>query len=112
LTACYLLNRWSEKGKLSRFEKFFGKEPKVDHLRPFGSIGNSYIPPEKRGKMEPTREKCRLLGYADDFESEEMAGYKILLESDNAIVYSNDIIWRNEIISALPNSDLQAFDPN
>jgi len=86
ITACYLLNWWSEKRTKSRFQNFFGKEPKTDHLQPFGAIGYAFIPTKKRSKIEPTRKKCCLFGHADDFESKEMAGYKLLLESDNAIV--------------------------
>ena len=43
MTACYLLNRWSEKETKSRFEKFFGKKPETDHLQPFGATGYAFI---------------------------------------------------------------------
>jgi hypothetical protein len=104
LCASYLLNRWSQKGSTSRYEKFFKKKPRVDHLRPFGSICFAFIPAEKRSKLEQTREKCRLIGYGDDDDTEEMSGYKLLVESDNSILYSNDVVFSSQDIKELPNS--------
>ena len=72
------------------------KEPKLDHIRPFGAVCYAWIPKEKRGKQEPVREKCRLIGFGDDDDTEEMAGYKLLLESDQSVLYCNDVIFTKE----------------
>jgi hypothetical protein len=111
LTACYVLNRWSEDGKLSRYEKFFNKKPRTNHIYPFGAIGYAFIPPELRQKQQDTRVKCRLLGYLDDDDTEEMEGYWILIEETGQISVSNDVKFSNEPITELPNSALAAYDP-
>ena len=100
-TAVYLKNRF---GEPSRFEKMFGKKPKTDHLVPFGSIGYCLVPVERRpmGKHDLIkREKCRVIGYGDDDESEEMYAYKVILESDKSIIYSNDVIFKKEPMKQL-----------
>jgi hypothetical protein len=111
LCACYLLNRWTGSGNPSRYEKFFKKKPKIDHLQPFGSICYAFIPAEKRSKLDNTRERCRLIGYADDDDTEEMAGYKIVMESDESILYSNDVVFSSQDVTALPNATRNAYDP-
>jgi hypothetical protein len=111
LTACYVLNRWSKDGKPSRYEKFFGVKPKLGHMHPFGSIGYAFIPPEIRKKQNNTRIRCRLLGYLDDDDSEEMEGYLILIEETGLIGLSNDVKFSKERPIELPNSALAAYDP-
>ena len=64
---------------------------------------------EKRGKQEPVREKCRLIGFDDDDDTEEMAGYKLLLESDQSVLYCNDVIFTKEEMVPLP--DLEYYVP-
>ena len=110
LYGCYVLNRWSEKGKKSRYEIFFGKEPKNDHIQPFGAVCYAWIPKEKRGKQEPIRERCRLIGFGDDDDSEEMAGYKLIIESDQSVIYCNDVVFSKEEMKPLP--DLEYYVPD
>jgi hypothetical protein len=98
LYCTYVLNRY---GKVSRFEKFFGRKPKIQHIQPFGSICYAFIPAEKRTKLDPVRERCRLIGFGDDDDTEEVAGYKLLVESDNSIVYCNDVVFKGEAIVEL-----------
>jgi hypothetical protein len=100
LYCTYVLNRY---GSTSRYEKFFGRKPKLDHIHPFGSICYVFIPEEKRTKLEPVRERCRLIGFGDDDDSEEVAGYKLLVESDMSIIYSNDAVFKGETITELPD---------
>ena len=95
-TAIYLKNRY---GDPSRYEKLLGKKPRTDRLVSFGTIGYCFVPVEKRemGKHDLTkREKCRVIGYGDVDESEEMFAYQVLLESDGRIIYSNDVIFKGE----------------
>jgi hypothetical protein len=89
LTAAYLHNRYVHADDtITPFEHIHKKRPNLAHLRPFGCIGYAFIPLEKRnhplllGKLELPGVRCRLLGYADDDELEEMKAYKVLLESD------------------------------
>lgn len=108
LTATYLINRWSKEGK-SRYEKFFNRIPKVDHLHPFGVVCYAFIPAEKRGKIGQTRVKCRLLGYADDDDTEEMFGYKVVIEEDEKIIFCNDVTFTT-IFEKLPQKE--SFNPD
>ena len=54
-TAVYLQNRSPHRavGSMTLEEAFSGKKPKVGHFRIFGCITYSYVPSEKREKMEP-----------------------------------------------------------
>lgn len=70
-------------------------------MKPFGAVCYVYIPPEKRAKLDTVRERARLIGYADDDDTEEMAGYKVLLESSMTSLYSNDVKFSDEPITAL-----------
>jgi hypothetical protein len=57
LCGTYLLNR---EGEVSRYEKFRGKKPRLDHIHPFGTICYAFIPTEQRNKVDAIREKCRV----------------------------------------------------
>ena len=63
-TAVYLQNRSPHRalGHVTPEEAFFGKNPDVGHLRIFGCIAYSYVPKEKRTKLEPTTEKGIFVG--------------------------------------------------
>jgi hypothetical protein len=62
------------------------------------------VPEEKRDKLDPMRKRGRLIGYGDDFDSEEMIGYKIVLEKDQSIIYCNDVIFSKiDTFEKLPN---------
>jgi hypothetical protein len=66
-TAVYLQNRSPHKvvGSMTLEEDFSGKKPEVGHLRIFGCITYSYVPSEKRTKLEPTTEIGIFVGYSE-----------------------------------------------
>jgi hypothetical protein len=111
LTACYLSNRILH-GSDSKtpYEYIYGRKPNVAHLRPFGCIGYSHVPQEKRSKLEPSAVKCRLVGYGDDDDTEEQKGYRLILH-DNYLIsfYSADVRW-DDSDSMIPLPTLAAFD--
>jgi hypothetical protein len=41
-----------------------------------------------------------------------MSGYKLLVESDGTILYSNDVVFSSQDITELGNSNRNACDPN
>ena len=107
-TAVYLHNRIVHgERELTPFEMVFGEKPSLKHLRLFGCHGFVLLKKEwrdhklKLGKLEPRAVKCRLLGYGDDDDTEEMAGYKVLvthdwnnvLLNDPYVVYSKHCEW-------------------
>ena len=67
-------------------------------LVPFGCIGYAFVPPEKRTKLEQTREECRVLGYGDDDDTEERKGYKITFSSEHMVQYSSDVTFPKETV--------------
>eukprot|EP00253_Pinus_taeda_P015555 PITA_15555 len=64
-TTVYLQNRSLHRalGHMTLEEAFSGKKPNIGHLRIFGCITYSYIPKEKRTKIELTAEKGIFVGY-------------------------------------------------
>lgn len=66
-TAVYLQNRSLHRalGYMTPEEAFSGKKPNIGHLHIFGCITYSYIPKEKRTKLEPTAEKGIFVGYSE-----------------------------------------------
>jgi len=88
-TACYLHNRTVHgTRKLTPIEMMWHTKPNLKHLYPFGCHGFVLLKKEHRnhrlklGKQEARAVRCRLLGYGDDDETEEMAGYKVLVTHD------------------------------
>ena len=75
-TACYLQNRSPHKvlGLNTPFSLWFGRKPNVGHLKIFGAIAYSHIPPKLRKKLDPHSIKCIMVGYG---ESEGIKGYKL-----------------------------------
>ena len=67
----YVQNQASVNGGVSPHELYFGKKPKLGHMRVFGSITYMHGLKEKRRKLDAKVEKCILVGYTDD-----QKGYK------------------------------------
>lgn len=89
--SAYCYNRF---GDPSPYEKLYGRKPRTDHLKPFGTVCYAYKAPEHRDfKFEPVRIKCRFLGYADDDEVEVMDAYVVMNEKDRHIFYSKDVVF-------------------
>jgi hypothetical protein len=76
--AVYLQNKSPRKavGSMTPEEAFSGKKSKVGHFRIFGCITYSYVPSEKRTKLEPTAERGIFVGY-----SETSKAFRIYLPS-------------------------------
>ena len=61
LTAVYLYNRLTHGGdSKTPYEHIFGRKPNLSHLQPFGAVCYSFIPIEKRSKLDDATQKCRL----------------------------------------------------
>ena len=52
-------------GHVTLEEDFSGKKPDVGHFHIFGFIAYSYVPKEKRTKLEITAEKSIFVGYSE-----------------------------------------------
>jgi hypothetical protein len=111
LTATYLHNRIVHTGfTKTPYELCKGRPPRVDHLRPFGCIAYVHIPAETRSKLAPAAIKCRLVGYGDDDDVEEIRGYKFISETDiSYVIYSSDARF-DESTTPSPLAGYPSFD--
>ena len=89
-TTIYLMNRSTISGvhNLAPYEKFYGKNPYLSHVRILGSIAFVHIPHEKRQKLDPKSEKYILVGY-----SLEQKGYKCFNPFIRKVWVSRDVIF-------------------
>jgi hypothetical protein len=64
-TAAYLRNRspTSAVEGTTPHEAWYGRKPRVEHLRVFGSTAYVHIPKDERGKLDSKSRKCILFGY-------------------------------------------------
>eukprot|EP00253_Pinus_taeda_P003200 PITA_03200 len=92
-TAVYLQNRSLHRalGHMTREEAFSGKKPDIGHLRIFGCITYSYIPKEKRTKLEPTAEKGIFVGY-----SETSKAFRIYIPAQKKVVIRWDVKFKED----------------
>ncbi|GAB4815364.1 hypothetical protein N2152v2_002410 [Parachlorella kessleri] len=86
VAASYVRNRSPvSKRDKTPWEHFFGQKPDVSHLRTFGARVYALTPKELRGKLDPTSEAGRFIGYPANTK-----GYKVLLDNGR-IVISRDV---------------------
>ena len=87
-TAMYLQNRSPHRalGHVTPKEAFSGKKPDVGHFRIFGCITHSYIPKEKRTKLEPTTEKGIFVGYRETSKA-----FRIYIPARRKVVVRRDM---------------------
>ena len=78
-------------GNMTPEEAFSGKKPNVGHFCIFGCITYSYVPKEKRTKLEPTVDKGIFLGY-----SETSKAYLIYIPTKRKVVVRRDVKFKEE----------------
>jgi hypothetical protein len=72
-------------------EAFSGKKPEVGHLHIFRCIKFSYVPSEKRTKLEPTTERGIFVGY-----NETSKAFRIYLPSSRKTVLRRDVKFEED----------------
>jgi hypothetical protein len=92
-TAVYLQNRSPHKavGSMTPEEAFSGKKPEVGNFRIFGCTTYSYVPFEKRTKLEPMAERGIFVGY-----SETSKAFRIYLPSLRKTVLRRDVRFEED----------------
>jgi len=92
-TAVYLQNRSLHRalGHMTLKEAFSRKKPDIGHLRIFGCITYSYIPKEKRTKLEPTTKKGIFVGY-----SETSKALRIYIPAQRKVVVRRDVKFEED----------------
>jgi len=66
-------------------------KPDFGHLRIFGCMTYSYIPKEKRTKLEPTAEKGIFMGY-----SETSKAFQIYIPAQRKVVVRQDVKFEED----------------
>eukprot|EP00253_Pinus_taeda_P014831 PITA_14831 len=89
----YLQNRSPHHalGNVTSEEAFFGKKPNVGHFRIFGCLTYSYVPKEKRTKLDLTTDKGIFVGY-----SETSKTYRIYIPAQRKVVVRQDVKFEEE----------------
>jgi hypothetical protein len=92
-TVVYLQNRSPQKvvGSMTPEEAFSGKKAEVGHFWIFGCITYSYVPSEKRTKLELMAERGIFVGY-----SETSKVFRIYLPSLRKIVLRRDVRFEED----------------
>ena len=92
-TAVYLQNRSPHRvlGNLTPDEAFSGEKPNMGHLHIFGCLTYSYIPKEKRTKLEPMAEKGIFVGY-----SETSKVFHIYIPSIRKVILRRDVKFEEQ----------------
>jgi hypothetical protein len=72
-------------------EAFFGKKPEVGHFQIFGCTTYSYVPSEKRTKLEPMAERGIFVGY-----SENSKAFRIYLPSLRKTILRRDVRFEED----------------
>jgi Reverse transcriptase (RNA-dependent DNA polymerase)/gag-polypeptide of LTR copia-type/GAG-pre-integrase domain len=88
-TANYLKNRAPTKLlPETPYEKLYGTQPDVSHLRAVGTIGWAMIPSDKHlGKLDERSKQCKLLGYEGNSQF-------ILYEQESGrVIWSRDVVF-------------------
>eukprot|EP00253_Pinus_taeda_P013514 PITA_13514 len=92
-TAVYLQNTSPHRalGHMTPEEAFSGKKSDIGYLHIFGCITYSYIPKEKRTKLEPTAEKGIFVGY-----SETSKAFRIDIPAQRRVVVRRDVKFKED----------------
>ena len=82
----------SSTGKVTPFERWYGREPDVSHLRTFGSLAFAHVPDEKRKKLDPKATEGIMVGYGDSSRV-----YKIWDPVSRTIITSRDVVFEETL---------------
>lgn len=89
LTAAYLCNRSPTsalKEKKTPYEIWYGRKPNIDKMRVFGSVAHTWVPKEKRNKLDPKSEKNVMVGYTAN-------GYRIWDPRKRRVTVARDVVF-------------------
>ncbi len=94
-TAAYVKNRVPTSSlkveKRTPYEKWYGRKPKLNHLRVFGCAAYAHVPSNQRQKLDKKSIKYRFVGY-----SKESKGYRLLDETQKKIYIRRDVIFNEK----------------
>lgn len=119
--AAYTSNLWLDKNNTTAFQKYFGRQPKLTHLRIFGCGVIFHVPKEKRRKFDPSGKAGIFIGFtktprncwvydpvarrtfftADARFQEDVFPFKAQPNTTQV----EDTIWAHHLEAAVPESD-------
>jgi hypothetical protein len=101
MAAAYLRNVSPASNKAKTpWELFYGQQPDVSRLRAYGARAYSYVPKEKRTKLDNVSQRGTMVGC--DTRSK---GYRILLDGDYMdVIISRDVIFDESVIGQQSNT--------
>ena len=101
-TAAYLRNRspTSAVEGMTPHEAWYGRKPRVEHLRVFGCTAYVHIPKDERGKLDSKTRKCTLLGYGS-----VRKGYRVFDHLTQKILYSRNVKFDERESGTAPVQD-------
>ena len=108
-TATFLKNRIATKvlGWATPYDIWTNNNPKIEHLKVFGSIAYVYEPSQKRSKLDNRAKKAIMLGYDTTTKN-----YRLLNLEDMSIIRSRDVTFiEHPLISNTQNDDLDDKEP-
>lgn len=90
----------------SPFEIFYGKSPRVNHLKILGTECFVHTPKQKHKKWDPKSRKGILVGYLDDVD-----GYRVWFKGTRKIERTRDVVFSHESASTTAVIGIQSTTP-
>lgn len=100
-TAAYIQNRLptSVLKQETPYQRWYGKQPNVSHMKVFGCVAYAHVPDAERRKLDKKAVKLRFVGYANNAK-----GYRLFDEEKGRILIRRDVIfnesdfdWKQEV---------------
>ena len=100
MTAAYIHNRSPKKSLNYQTpeEVWTGTKPDLSHMRTFGCKAHVYIPNHKRGKLDPKRTKCIMLGYCTN-----QKGYRLWDPTKQRVIAARDVVFYENPLFTTPD---------
>jgi len=92
LTAIHIINRLPSTAHENKtpFESWFASQPSICHLRVFGCIAYRHIPAQRRRKVDPKGQRCRMIWYKEESGSRV---YLVYDENTKQVLITRDLIF-------------------
>lgn len=108
LTTVYLIHRLPSKvlGNISPYEMLHKEVPDYDKLRSFGCLAFASTNLQSSDKLEKRATPCVFIVYPPDKK-----GYRLLDLTDNSVIISRDITFKELVFPLNVNSTYKYMDP-
>jgi Reverse transcriptase (RNA-dependent DNA polymerase) len=95
LTSVYIRNRLptTSVSQETPTGVWLGRQPGVDHLRPFGCVAYVHVPKVTRTKLDARSHRCYLVGYSATSQQ-----YRLLDPATNTVIQSRDVVFDEHVL--------------